>query len=1584
VCAASLLLLGWPARGRAQSIEAAVALPNQFSPGYVAINSVTNTIYVGNVLKSLLVFNATTDTYKVISLPNYTGAMDVNPVTNMLYITDSTDDVVTVLNGATNATTTVPIPMGSDPSDVAVDTITNKIYVANNGGDYVTVIDGATNDTSTVSVGTQPVALAVNDVTNQVFVVDQGSSVTDGYVTVLNGAVGSTPATVAATLQVGPYPGGVAVNPVTNTAYVANGSFGTGSTVSVINGATDTVSATLTTGTEPGSLAVNPVTNQIYVVNTDDVDSLTGSPSASVVVINGATNSVTTLLTGSPYEFVRVNPLTNQVYVGVSGGNLVVINGNASPQSVVATLFVGGDNIAVNPVTNQIYAFGDGTNSAPNGSPPAFSGASIAVIDGSTDGTTTVPVGTEPNFVGVNSATDDIYVANEGDGTVSVINGQNNTIIGSPVSLGGVIPFSVVVNPVTNKIYVDTTVPNSVTEIDASNNNSTTSFLPVPPAYYSYFSPSSMALNAVTNKLYVIENQSICGVNPCPNVNGILGVTDTTTDIAETSAVILDFNPSAMVLDQATNQIYVVNTCGTDSTCASTSDGTVTVIDGATNNTTRLTVGLKPDGIALDPVTNKIYVTNNCGNGPTCVATSLGSVTVIDGATSTTPATVEPAAITVEGSPGKIAVDPATDTIYVINVCGTDSTCTSAGSVSVINGATDAVVATVPVGTDPDVVAVNAATNKIYVTNEDSNNVTIIDGISNSSSTLAVETDPVNAVVNPATNQIYVSNLGSNNVTVITEAQIQPVPLTTTISSTAITGGATTDATPPFTFTAVSAFSPTAPAVDNVYFQMDTISGQWTVATPGAGNFTGTPSTALSLGTHIIYAFATDGGQDASSVGGYYEESRQELNGPIAAEVFTVTGTSTSLIGTSTSVSADNNPQLLGQEVTFTAGVEATADPIELPTGTVTFYDSATELGSGPVAFNLSTGGPAMLQTSSLAAGSHSITAVYSGDSNYAGSTSPVYTEVIDNPVPTLTSLSQNSATAGSSGFTLMLMGTNFVTTSVAQWNGAALSTTYVSATQVNAVIPTGDLASVGSASVTVFNPAPGGGTSTPALMFTITAVTTPTPVITSLVPPSTIAGGAGFTLMVNGSGFESGSTVEWNGTALTTSGSSSPLSATVPAGLIATAGTASITVFNPTLVPGVVRSNAVAESAPSGITSNALTFTINNPVPTLTALSQNSATAGSGGFTLMLTGTNFVATSVAQWNGVGLSTTYVSATQLNAVIPTGDLATAGTAGVTVFNPTPGGGTSTPALTFTINAVVSTPTVTSLVPPSAIVGGPAFTLTVNGSNFISTSIVEWNGTGLTTTYVSATQLTASVPATDIATAGMISVTVLNPTAELDVRRESARSLAAPAGTLSNALTFDIVDFTVSSATSPQTVSAGSSAMFAISTAAVDGTFPNAVTFSASGLPSGAVAMFSPSSVTPGTGTTMTITTEGCVGAIVAPKPLNPREPIFPLSSPRSVPVWLELLALAILLAGLGVAGRIQRTPLRRLVPITAMILLVVAAGYLAGCAGGFPLVENSTCTSETPSGTYTITVTATSGSDMHTTTVTLTIGTVNL
>jgi hypothetical protein len=117
------------------------------------------------------------------------------------------------------------------------------------------------------------------------------------------------------------------------------------------------------------------------------------------------------------------------------------------------------------------------------------------------------------------------------------------------------------------------------------------------------------------------------------------------------------------------------------------------------------------------------------------------------------------------------------------------------------------------------------------------------------------------------------------------------------------------------------------------------------------------------------------------------------------------------------------------------------------------------------------------------------------------------------NPLPAVTGISPSRASAGSGAFTLTVNGSGFTAASEVRWEGAPRPTTFVSSTQLRASIGATDVAAAGTAQVTVFSPAPGGGTSA-ALPFTIA----PPPVLT--VSATTAASGTTVTVtLTNGLG---------------------------------------------------------------------------------------------------------------------------------------------------------------------------------------------------------------------------------------------------------------------------------------------------------------------------------------------------------------------------------------------------------------------------------------------------------------------------------
>ncbi len=330
---------------------------------------------------------------------------------------------------------------------------------------------------------------------------------------------------------------------------------------------------------------------------------------------------------------------------------------------------------------------------------------------------------------------------------------------------------------------------------------------------------------------------------------------------------------------------------------------------------------------------------------------------------------------------------------------------------------------------------------------------------------------------------------------------------------------------------------------------------------------------------------------------------------------------------------------------------------------------------------------------------------------------------------PAISSLSPSTATAGGPAFTLTVRGTAFASGAVVQWNGAPLTTTFVSATQLTAAAPASRIAAPGTATITVLS----SGVTSNSANFTITAA----PAVSSLSPSTATAGGPAFTLTVTGSGFASGAVVRWNGAPLaTTFVSATQLTAAAPASLIATPGTATITVVS------------------SGVTTNSANFTITAALA-ISSLSPSTATAGGPAFILTVAGAGFESGAIVQWNRIPLATTFVSSTQLSVTVSAGLIAAPGAVPITVVS----GGVTSNSIGFTI---VGAPAITSLSPSTVAAGGPAFTLTVSGAGFASGALVRWNVIPLAATFVSPTQLTVAVPAGLIATPGTATIVVVNP------------------------------------------------------------------------------------------------------------------------------------------------------------------------------------------------------------------------------
>ncbi|MGC4044819.1 MAG: right-handed parallel beta-helix repeat-containing protein [Armatimonas sp.] len=255
-------------------------------------------------------------------------------------------------------------------------------------------------------------------------------------------------------------------------------------------------------------------------------------------------------------------------------------------------------------------------------------------------------------------------------------------------------------------------------------------------------------------------------------------------------------------------------------------------------------------------------------------------------------------------------------------------------------------------------------------------------------------------------------------------------------------------------------------------------------------------------------------------------------------------------------------------------------------------------------------------------------------------------------------------------------------------------------------------------------------------------------PILEQISPDVVLAGSGAFTLTARGQDFTPFSKIQWDGAEQTTTFlSPTELRAEIPASLVAAPRTLAITVYTP---------------APGGGTSAPLTFTIANPAPILTAISPTRALVGSAELTLSVTGSNFVPGSKVRWNGAERTTTYISPTELRATILATDLATAGFVSVSVITPMPGGGESIPT-TFTVANPV--PAVSALSPASAFAGTTGLTVTVEGTGFVMSSVAQWNGSNRPTSYLTPTRIQITLTTEDLAVGGANNVTVTNPAPE---------------------------------------------------------------------------------------------------------------------------------------------------------------------------------------------------------------------------
>ncbi len=284
----------------------------------------------------------------------------------------------------------------------------------------------------------------------------------------------------------------------------------------------------------------------------------------------------------------------------------------------------------------------------------------------------TIPVGSHPWGIAVNPSTHRIYVANSGAGSVSVIDGLTNSVIAT-IPVGYAPLFYVAVNPNTNRIYAAANGSGSLAVIDGASNT-------VIATVSGFSAPEGVAVHPDRNRIYVTHGGNQLSV--------VDGGSNTITGVMGTG-----FWNHDVTVAPSTDRAYV---CRTDAQ-------SIAVMDLANGMMiAELNAGCHT---AVNPNTNRVYVTN----------LSSRTLTVIDGATNGTVATLYK-----DAWDGLLAVNPSENCVYAPNP--------EADTVNIIDGVTNTVLGAIATGagSGPYGVAVDTATGLVYVTNRDSNSVSVI------------------------------------------------------------------------------------------------------------------------------------------------------------------------------------------------------------------------------------------------------------------------------------------------------------------------------------------------------------------------------------------------------------------------------------------------------------------------------------------------------------------------------------------------------------------------------------------------------------------------------------------------------------------------------------------------------------------------------------------------------------------------------------------------------------------------------------------------------------------------------------------
>lgn len=570
-------------------------------------------VYVSNTgSNNVSVIDTTTDTV-IATIPVWIYPDYSLTVGTKVYVNNYNGSSVSVIDTTTD-TVIATIPVGSVVYSSSV--VGTKIYVSNTGSHTVSVIDTITDTViATIPVGTSPYPASVvgttvyviNNVSNNVSVID---SITD---------------TVIATIPVGSIPYGSSV--IGTKIYVSNSAAGS---ISVIDTTTNTVIATIPVFTWISSSAtatkvyVNNYGNSIISVIDAATDTLVSVFAPHLTSITSTTangNYTTGQSVNIKAQFTEVLWAGSTMDVTLNTGDTVTLT-RVSPGDtfLTGTYTVGSWDLATDlTVTNISNVSVSDTDLIPNTqtsfSVPYSPDLSTDTAQNLWDlkdisiwgGACTIAVWNNPyQMVTVGTLT---YVANMGSDDISVINTSSNSVVGDSIDVGDR-PYGLAYNSTTKEIYIANLGDNTVSVIDADPTHSGTTFKTVTHTINVGVEPYYVA--SLGTKIYVTNNLS-------NSVSVINTATHTVT------ATVWVGNAPRGIKAHGTD-LYVSNFGSGAYGSNPSTIGTVSVIDSNTNTVSEtIHVGIGPRGVVV--VWDEVYVANFLDDTVSVIDTDTNTVT---------------------------------------------------------------------------------------------------------------------------------------------------------------------------------------------------------------------------------------------------------------------------------------------------------------------------------------------------------------------------------------------------------------------------------------------------------------------------------------------------------------------------------------------------------------------------------------------------------------------------------------------------------------------------------------------------------------------------------------------------------------------------------------------------------------------------------------------------------------------------------------------------------------------------------------------------------------------------------------------